>query len=383
MNTRKMIPYGRQNIDQRDIAAVIEILQSEWLTTGPMVNRFEEAFAKEFGAKYAVAVSSATAGLHAAISAIGVGPGDEVICPPLTFVASANCVVYQGARPVFADIDPTTLLLDPSEVRKRISPKTKAIVAVDYAGQPCDYRALREIAQEFKLRLISDACHAIGGKNEQGQSVGQLGDISVFSFHAVKHMTTGEGGMILTNDEGLARHMRVFRNHGITSDHRERAEKGQWNYDMALLGFNYRLTDFQCALGLSQLKNLSAWVNNRREIAQRYHEVLKDLPGFVAVKSRQGVEHAYHLFVVRVREEILKKNRNQVLKELRELGIGANFHYPALHLHSYYQARFGYREGDFPVSEKAANEIISLPIFPGISEEELGRVFTALADIHS
>jgi perosamine synthetase len=243
---RPVMPYGRQVIDETDIEAVVQVLRSDWLTTGPRVEEFEQAVARCVDAPYAVAVSNGTAALHAAMYAIGVGPGDEVIVPAMTFAATANSVVYQGGTPVFADVEPQTLLLDPLQVAAKITPRTKAVVAVDYAGQPCDYTALRDIVEKHGVLLIADACHALGASCE-GKPVGSLADLTVFSFHPVKHITTGEGGMVVTAHAELAARMRLFRNHGISSDHRQRHQLGTWYYEMTDLGYNYRLTDLQCA----------------------------------------------------------------------------------------------------------------------------------------
>ena len=280
----EFLPYGRQMIDNDDVAAVVDVLRSDWLTTGPRVEEFEQAFAEHVGVAHAVAVSSGTAALHSAMFAADIGPGDEVIVPAMTFAASANCVVFQGGTPVFADVD------------------EKAVVAVDYAGQPCDYDALTAIAGRHGLTLVADACHAPGA-TYKGRSVGTLADLSAFSFHPVKHLTTGEGGMVATNDAGLAKRMRAFRNHGIQTDFRERTEKGTWFYEMTELGYNYRITDFQCALGLSQLKKLAGWVERRSEIAKRYDEAFAGERGVEPLARRADRTHAYHLYVVRVGPE--------------------------------------------------------------------------------
>ncbi|MCK5795521.1 MAG: DegT/DnrJ/EryC1/StrS family aminotransferase, partial [Anaerolineales bacterium] len=278
MATEKYIPYGRQQVDEADIAAVVEVLRSDWLTTGPKVAEFEGAIADYVGCRYAVAVSSGTAALHAAVAAIGVGPGDEVVLPPLTFVATANAVLYQGATPVFADVDAATLLLDPEQVEAKITPRTKAIIAVDYAGQPCDYEALSDIAERHQLRLLDDASHSLGAK-WQGRKVGSLADLSTFSFHPVKSITCGEGGMVTTDDLQLAQWLRQFRNHGIDVDHRQRAANGTWHYQMCNLGFNYRLSDLHCSLGVSQLGKLPGWISRRQEIAAEYNRCFADHAG--------------------------------------------------------------------------------------------------------
>ena len=271
-----MIPYGKQHIDEDDIKAVVEVLRSDWLTTGPKVAEFEETFAQYVDAKYAVAVNSGTAALHAAMYAIGIKPGDEVIVPPITFAATANCVVYQGGTPVFADVDPGTLLLDPSKVEEKITQKTKAIIGVDYAGQPGDWDRLREIADKYKLRLVADGCHALGAEYK-GRKVGTLADMTIFSFHPVKHITTGEGGMITTDDTDCRTYANFPkpRHHDRSSSTRK---TGSWFYEMVDLGYNYRMTDFQCALGISQLRKLPKFLKRRREIAARYDKAFPVFP---------------------------------------------------------------------------------------------------------
>jgi perosamine synthetase len=368
------LPYGRQVIDEADIEAVVQVLRSDWLTTGPKVEEFEQAVARYVDAPYAVAVSSGTAALHAAMYAIGVGPGDEVIVPAMTFAATANTVVYQGGTPVFADVEPQTLLLDPREVAAKLTPRTKAVVAVDYAGQPCDYEALRDIVEKHGVRLIADACHALGASC-QGKLVGGLADLTVFSFHPVKHLTTGEGGMVVTTHAELAARMRMFRNHGISSDHRQRDKLGTWYYEMTDLGYNYRLTDFQCALGLSQLQKLSCWLTRRWAIAGLYNARLAGRLDIQPLKRRGGVEHAYHLYVIRCGPTI---NRRVVYEEMRAAGIGVNVHYIPVHLHPYYQRHWGTGVGLCRVAEKAYDEILSLPIHAGMTDLDVDRVLQAL-----
>jgi len=367
-----MLPYSRQWVDEDDIEAVASALRSDWLTTGPAVDAFEQALAALVGARRGVAVSSGTAALHAAMYALDIGPGDEIVVPPMTFAASANAAVYLGASPVFADVEPDTLLLDPREAEKKITPRTKAIVAVDYAGQPCDYAALRDIAARRHVALLSDACHALGA-SYHGRPVGALADLTAFSFHPVKHITTGEGGMVLTDDDRLAERMRMFRNHGITTDHRQRAERGAWFYEMADLGFNYRISDFQCALGISQLRKLSLWVERRREIAARYDAAFAGHGSIRPLAVRPGVFHAYHLYVVR-----LATQRDKVFRALRERGIGANVHYIPVHLHPFYRRRFGAAPGLCPVAEAAYEQILSLPVFPRMSDADADRVIAEL-----
>lgn len=362
----QFLPYGRQCIDDDDITAVVETLRGDWLTTGPAVGRFEEGVCTLAGVRHGVAVANGTAALHAAMHALGIGPGDEVIVPAMTFAATANCVLYQGGRPVFADVDPGTLLLDPAAAEAAITPRTRAIIAVDYAGQPCDWDALRAVSCRHGLALVADACHAFGG-SYKGRPVGSLADISVFSFHPVKHITTGEGGMCVTDDAALAERMRVFRNHGITTTAHDREKSGGWFYEMTELGYNYRITDIQCALGLSQLRRLPGWVRRRNELADAYDEGLRGTAAIPLTKKPDRL-HAHHLYVVR------HPRRDDTFKALRANGIGANVHYVPVHLHPYYRQTLGTGPGLCPVAEAAYGEILSLPLWPGMSDEDVARV---------
>ena len=377
---RKLLPYGHQSVDEEDIRAVVDVLRGDWLTTGPMVAEFEHGFAKTVHAGEAVAVSSGTAALHAAMFALNIGPGDEVIVPAMTFAATANCVVYQGGTPIFADVDPDTLLLNPVQVESRITSRTRAVIAVDYAGQPCDYDALRKVADSHNLVLVADACHAIGG-SFRGRPVGSLADLSTFSFHPVKHVTTGEGGMITTDDPERARRMRTFRNHGITTDSRQREEHGSWLYEMTELGYNYRMTDFQCALGLSQLTKLPPWIARRREIAAVYDRAFTDLPEVRPLRVRPEVGHAYHLYVVELQLERLKVDRARIFSALRAENIGVNVHYIPVHLHPFYRQHFGTGPGNFPVAEKAYDRMLTLPLFPAMSDGDAADVVQALTKV--
>ncbi len=374
------IPYGRQWIDEEDIEAVVEVLRSDWLTTGPKVREFEKEFACVTGAGEAVAVSNGTAALHSIMAAIGISPGDEVIVPPITFAATANAVVFQGGKPVFADVNPDTLLIDPEEVKANITPRTKAVIAVDYAGQPCNYDALRSITDRQGITLIADACHALGARY-RGEKVGTLGDLTAFSFHPVKHVTTGEGGMVTTNDRNLADRMRRFRNHGIDSDHRQRGELATWYYEMVDLGYNYRITDFQCAFGLSQLRKLPGWLVRRQEIAQQYNEAFSRVPGIRPLTVAPEVYHAYHLYVLSCCPNGSDINRGILFAKLHERNIGANVHYIPVHLHPFYQKHFGYRKGHCPKAEKAYEEIVSLPLFPRMSDRDVCTVIDAVIEI--
>jgi perosamine synthetase len=375
------LPYGRQSISEEDIQAVAEVLRSDWLTTGPAVAAFEESLAQITGASQAVAVNSGTAALHAAMAALGIGAGDEVIVPAMTFAASANCVLYQGGKPVFVDVEPDTLLIDPAKIEAAITSRTKAILAVDYAGQPADYPRLREIAQAHGLLMVADACHAIGG-SLNGQPVGSLADLNTFSFHPVKHLTTGEGGAITTNNPQWADYMRHFRNHGITTDHHQREKSGSWFYEMQALGFNYRITDFQCALGKAQLQRLPEFIEKRRHIAAQYDAVFAGMPEISVPKVRSEASHAYHLYPVLLNLSAFRVERKQIFDALRAEGIGVNVHYIPVYWHPYYQ-NLGYPKGLCPVSEDAYQRLLSLPIFPDMSNQDFEDVIEALHKIIS
>jgi len=377
---RDRIPYGHQCIDDADVAVVVETLRSDWLTTGPKVAEFERAVADLVGAAEAVAVSNGTAALHAAVHALGVGPGDEVVVPAITFAATANAVVFQGGTPVFADVDPGTLLLDPDNAAARITPRTKAMIAVDYAGQPCDYTRLRELAGAHGLGLGADGCHALGGRDGDAP-VGTLADLTTFSFHPVKHVTTCEGGMVVTGDAALADRMRSFRNHGITTDARQREREGAWFYEMVELGYNYRLSDVQCALGLSQLRKLPGWVARRRDIARRYDAAFREVPAVAPLEVRANALHAYHLYVVRLDLDRLRADRAEVFAALRAEGIGVNVHYIPVHLHPFYRRRFGTGPGLCPVAEAAYERLLSLPLFPAMTDADVADVIEAVAKV--
>lgn len=370
----EFIPYGRQSIDEEDLAAVREVLTSDFLTTGPTVAAFEDAVAAVVGAKYGVAVSNGTAALHAAYHALGVGPGDEVIVPPMTFAATANAALYCGATPVFADVDPDTLLLDPDAAAAAVTPRTRLIAGVDYAGQPCDWPRLRALADDHGLALVADGCHALGA-TLGGQAVGTLADATVFSFHPVKHITTGEGGMVMTDREDLAAAMRVFRTHGITADAAAREAGGTWFYEMRDLGYNYRITDLQCALGLSQLRRMAPWLARRRALAAAYDAAFAAAPEVRPLGQRPGQEHAWHLYVVRV------DDRRRIFEGMRAAGIGVNVHYVPVHLHPYYRDQLGTTPGLCPIAEAAYEELLSLPMHQGLTDAQQARVVRTLRDL--
>jgi perosamine synthetase len=376
---KDVLPYGHQVIDEDDIAAVVQVMRSDWITCGPVVQQFEETFAAKVGAQFAVTFTSGTAALHAAAAAAGLGPGDEAITSPMTFCATANSILFTGATPVFADVAEDTLNLDPGKVEARISPRTKAIFAVDFAGHPAELDVLATLAETRGLTLIEDAAHSLGA-TFHGRSVGSISHMTVFSFHPVKHITTGEGGMVTTDNPELASRLRQFRNHGITSDVRQRLAARKWQYDMASLGFNYRLPDLNCALGLSQLRRLDGNIKRRREIAGRYHSALQKAECRLPV-TRSGVEHAWHLYPVQILPGSSNRNRDGVLDALRAEGIGANVHYMPVHLHSYYREHLNGRAGQYPVAESAFECLLSLPMWHGMSDADVDDSVAALLKV--
>jgi perosamine synthetase len=376
---KTLLPYARQTIEEDDVQAVVTALRSDWLTTGPGVETFERALAGAVEARNAVVVNSGTAALHAAVFAGGIGPGDEVITTPLTFVASANAVLYLGGTPVFADIRPDTLNVDPAEVEALITPKTRAILPVDFAGQPCDLDALGRIASARGLVTIEDAAHALGA-SYQGRPVGAVADLTAFSFHPAKLITTGEGGMITTRDDDLAARLRRFRNHGLETDFRERTARGAPYSPMVDLGYNYRLTDIQCALGLSQLAKLDSLVKRRTRIAERYVAALGRLEAVQVPAVLPHGRHAWHIFPVLLEIERIGAGRDTILAALRAEGIGATVHYVPAYWHPYYEG-LGYRRGLCPRAEAAYERLVTLPLFPAMTDADVEDVVTALAKV--
>lgn len=374
---KKYLPYGRHHIDENDLKAVRDVLSSDWLTTGPKIEEFEQKIAQNAGVLSAAAVNSGTAALHAAMYAIDLKPGDEVLVPAITFAATANAVVYQGGTPVFADVDPDTLLIDPKKLEEKITSKTRAIVSVDYAGQMCDYDALKQISKKHGLYLVADACHSIGGKYK-GAPSGSCADLSVFSFHPVKHMTTGEGGMVVSDNKTLIERVKRFRNHGINADFRQREEQGSWYYEIEELGFNYRLTDFQCALGMTQLERLADSIKRRNDIASQYDEFFSHLPQVTPLKQESYNYNAYHIYVIRLHLEELKKTREQIFSWLRNENIGVNVHYIPVHYHPFYKREFKTYKGMCPVAEDAYERILTIPLFPLMGNKDVQRVCAAV-----
>lgn len=377
-----LLPYGHQMVSEEDISAVADVLRSDWITTGPKVAEFEEALASYVGADHAVCFSSGTAALHAAAFASGLGPGDEAVTTPMTFCATANCVLYQGATPVFADVSPDTLNVDAEGLEACLTPRSKALIPVDYAGHPAELGAIADLAHDHHLTLIEDACHALGARYGR-RAVGEISDMTVFSFHPVKHITTGEGGMVTTCDAGFARRLRLFRNHGIEGDARQRQSKGQWHYEMVSLGYNYRLPDINCALGLSQLKRLDENVLRRRQIASMYSSSLGQIPGIRLPVERKGLSSSWHLYPIRLDLDLLNATRGEIFSALRAENIGVNVHYIPVTYHPYYRERFGYRGGEFPVAEGAYESLISLPMFCSMNDEDVEDVIDAVSKVIS
>lgn len=371
-----MIPYGKQTIDQDDIQAVVDVLQSDFLTTGPQIAEFEQTVADYVGVKYAVAISNGTSALHAACFAAGIGPGDEVITTPLTFAASANCVLYCGGTPVFADVDPKTYNIDPEDIRRKITDRTKAIIAVHLAGQPCDMDAIHSIAREHGLIVIEDGAHALGSVYK-GKKVGSLSDMTTFSFHPVKPITTGEGGMIVTDNEEFYKKMALFRSHGITRDASMMTRNdGPWFYQQFDLGYNYRITDIQCALGCSQMKKLDRFLARRKEIVARYNEAFAECDNIITPYQLSDTESGWHLYIVQVKN----CDRRQVFEAMREKGIGVNVHYIPVYMHPYYQEH-GYENVHCANAEEIYSHIISLPLYPGLTSEQQDYVIDTLKSL--
>jgi UDP-4-amino-4,6-dideoxy-N-acetyl-beta-L-altrosamine transaminase len=374
-----LLPYGRQALTEDDVQAVLGVLRSDWLTTGPQVDAFERAVARAVDATYAVAVTSGTAALHAAMFAAGVEAGNEVIVPAVTFAASANAVLYLGGRPVFADVRSETLNVDPADVAAKLTPRTRAIVAVDFAGQPADLDELRALARDHGLVLVEDAAHALGAEY-RGRRVGALADLTTFSFHPVKHITTGEGGLVATDDAGLQARLRRFRNHGLETDAAERHARGDVYSPMVDLGYNYRLSDLGCALGLSQLGRLEPILKRRAEIAQRYRAELGGEPGLTLPTVAPDVRHAWHLFTVLLDLSRLRADRGTILAALRAENIGVAVHYVPVYWHPYYEAR-GYPRGLCPRAEWAFERLLTLPLFPTMTEADVEDVLTAVRKV--
>jgi perosamine synthetase len=381
----EFIPFHKPAIGEDEVRSVVETLKSGWLTTGSRVKSFEEDFARYVGSKHAIAVNSGTAALHLALDAVGIKEGDEVIVPTMTFTATAEVVLYFKARPVLVDCEPDTLNLDPAKIEAAITPKTKAIIPVHMAGQPCNMEEILKIARKYNLRVIEDAAHALPA-GYRGRTVGTIGDITCFSFYATKAITTGEGGMATTDNSTWAERMRIMSLHGISHDAWKRYTKeGSWYYEVLYPGFKYNLTDLAAAIGTEQLKKCSEFWQARRRIAIIYAKAFAEVDGVQVPACRDDVQHAWHLYVIQLDLERLSINRNQFIEALREKEIGTSVHFIPLHLHPYYREKFGYKPADFPNATAVFERIVSLPIYPRMTGSDVDRVIgtvSAIIDRH-
>lgn len=374
------INYGRQAIDDDDISAVVQALQSDFLTQGPRVVDFEQAICEYTGAKFCVALSNATAGLQLAVAALELEPEAEGITSPITFVASANCMVYNHVKPVFADIDPESINIGPNKAAEACTDTTRVIIPVHFAGRPCQMKEIAQLAKDRNLYVIEDAAHAIGSSYPDGSKVGncRYSDMTVFSFHPVKTVTTGEGGAVTTNSERLYRKLLMLRSHGITKDPSLIADNpGPWYYEMQELGYNYRLTDFQAALGISQLKKIEGFKQRRNDIIRSYNEAFTDI-GVIQIPPQDDSDSCFHLYVVRIDYSTIGTTRTEVMQNLREKGIGTQVHYIPVHTQPYYRKSFGYTEGDYPLAEKYYEQALSLPLYPAMTDSDTERVINAV-----
>jgi len=382
----RLIPYGKQWVDAADIKAVVDVLKSDYLTQGPVVKNFEEKICRITGAKYCIAVANGTAALHIAVASLGIGKNKEGITSPNTFLASANCLVYNNIKPVFSDIDPKTYNITAENIKKQISSKTKIVIPVHFAGQACDMSSIKKVADDKGLYVIEDAAHAIGSKYTDGTMVGncKYSDMTVFSFHPVKTITTGEGGAITTNIEKLYKKLLILRNHGIVKDEALFAENSApWYYEMQYLGFNYRITDIQSALGMSQLNKLNYFVQRRRDVVKKYNKAFKNVDWLITPYEKNPDKSAFHLYVVNIDFEKLCSTRKEVMKKLQKDGIMTQVHYIPVHTQPYYKNNFGYDWGDYPVSENYYKKALSLPLYPKMSNEDVDRVVKAVKGLNA
>jgi dTDP-4-amino-4,6-dideoxygalactose transaminase/lipopolysaccharide/colanic/teichoic acid biosynthesis glycosyltransferase len=379
----EFLPFHAPLIEEDDISAVRGAMESGWITTGPRAMQFEREFADFVGTRNAIAVNSGTAALHIALEAVGIMPGDEVIVPTLTFAATAEAVLYCHARPVLVDCESDTFNIDPLQVERAITPRTRAIIPVHFGGHPCEMDQLFALARRHRLLVIEDAAHALSARY-RGRMVGTLGDITCFSFYATKNITTGEGGMATTQNDEWAERMRIMRLHGISKDAWKRySAAGTWRYEIIAPGFKYNLTDMQAALGLSQLAKCDKMWARRCELAQRYTDALSTIAAFEVPTTRHEIQHAWHLYVIQICPGVLRIHRDQVIEELKERGIGTSVHFIPLHTHPYYSGTWGYRRGDFPIAEDYFDRCISLPLYPAMTDEDQERVIDALTEIAS
>lgn len=379
--TTSSVPFHVPSVKEEEIHAVVEALESGWITTGPRTHRFEEEFARYIGVRHAIAVNSCTAGLHLALEAVGVRDGDEVLVPTLTFTATAEVATYLRAKPVLVDIEPSHFNISAEELERKITSRTRAIIPVHFAGQPCSMDAILDVANAKRLAVIEDAAHAIPA-SFRGQTIGRISPLTVFSFYATKTLTTGEGGMVTTDDDSLAERIQLMRLHGMSRDAWKRyTAEGNWRYDILEAGFKYNMTDLQAALGLVQLSKCDAMWRRREEIARRYNQALAPLEAYKTPDVAGDSQHAWHLYVILIERSQLRIHRDEVIEKLRERGIGTAVHFIPLHLQSYYQRTWGYRTGDCPVAEDYFDRCISLPIYPDMTNDDVDRVVEELQQI--
>jgi dTDP-4-amino-4,6-dideoxygalactose transaminase len=377
----EVLPFHVPDIGEEEIDAVVDVLRSGWLTTGSKVKQFEQEFAALTGARYAIAVNSCTAALHLALEAIGVGEGDEVIVPTMTFAATAEVVTYFKAKPVLVDCTPETLNIDPNEIEKAITPRTKAIIPVHFAGHPCEMDRILGIARRHNLHVVEDAAHALPARY-RGKMVGTIGDITCFSFYATKTITTGEGGMITTDNAEWAERMRLMSLHGLSRDAWNRySAQGSWRYEIVYPGFKYNLTDIAAALGIPQLRKCDRFWKIRERYATLYTEGFRDLPEVLCPRVAQDVQHGWHLYVIELVPELLRIGRNEFIELLKKEQIGSSVHFIPLHRHAYYRNAWGYCPNAFPVAESAFERILSLPLYPKMTEHDIRRLITVVTDL--
>lgn len=373
------LPFGLPLVGNEEKQEILDVLESGWLTTGPRTKLFEHKFAEYIGAKHAVAVNSCTAALHLSLLSCGVTVGDEVITSPFTFAATGNTIVHCGARPVFADIDPVTCNIDPEKIEKHITSRTKALIVVHYAGQPCDMDRIQEITKRHGLKLIEDAAHAVGTEYH-GVKVGTFGDTACFSFYPTKTMTTGEGGMITTNDDSIADMCRVLALHGISKDAWQRySDKGNWYYEIMYPGFKYNMSDLQAALGIHQLDRLDEFITIRERYARRFDVGLAEIPWIDLPLVGTNIRHSWHLYPIRIKSGF-GITRDELITKLREKNIGASVHFIPLHLHPYYAKTYGYKRGDYPFAEAVFESILSLPLYPKMDPSDIDYVIDSIKE---
>jgi perosamine synthetase len=379
---KQVISYGKQSIDQSDIDAVVQVLKGEWLTQGPAVENFENDLKNYFGAKHCCAVSNGTAALHLTGLALSWHPGDVIITTPITFLATANCIVYSGGIPDFVDIDPVSYTIDPNQVEDKIKSykskggAVKAVIGVDFAGHPCDWEALRQIADRYDLQIVNDNCHALGASylGDKHYAV-KYADVVTQSYHPVKNITTGEGGSVLTNDSTIDERVRRLRTHGMTKNQNQlQKNDGPWYYEMTELGYNYRVTDIQCALGLSQLKKLDRFIHKRRTIARKYDKSFSLIEFLKIPQTNDSFEHAYHLYPLQINFEKLTVSKVELFKIMRASGVNLQVHYIPIHLQQFYKKNYGFKTGDFHFAEQFYANVVSIPLYPSLTDDEVGKV---------